>query len=212
MKKIKMFLTALLWIPAIFLVEIPLILLGLIVVPMLAYTKKWRAHSECDHDLAIPYAWKYKWAYIWGNDEDGILGPFYTPWPGTSLARWIAKAQKWGFKKRAVSWSAFRNPAANLRYTKWGVELDEDRILWYGNSMNPWEDFKYFGGNHWCLARQGAKSGLWIVCQVEEDKYFLLRIGWGVHPDIVRDKDRLQGVKMQIGLRKFSNSRSEFAA
>ena len=86
-------------------VSLVLTLIGLPVVGILAFTRSWTI-------VAGKPQWKggvFTW--IWGNLEDGIVGP------GMTLNRW-----------NAFYWAGIRNPCNNLRYAR-GVSK-VGRPLW----------------------------------------------------------------------------------
>jgi hypothetical protein len=102
MNKLPLF--ALTWI-GFLLLRTVVILLGLIIVPFMAffYDKTSRLETSKVNGRLIRN-WKYKFMYPWSNDEDGIeAGEELIGWPSTF---------------RIIYWSAIRNPANNLRFIR----------------------------------------------------------------------------------------------
>jgi hypothetical protein len=74
---------------------------GLPVCAYLAYT------HQATYDKATGrYHWP-AWAWIWDNDEDGVVPTWYR-----------AEHPDWSFEKAAFRWSALRNSVNNLRYVR----------------------------------------------------------------------------------------------
>lgn len=86
-----------------FLIKIPFSALGLFLVPLMAlfwrYTTKTEISVINGREILN---WKHKFMFIWGNNEDGIMG-----------AEEFKNSSNF---VRIVYWSAYRNPANNLRF------------------------------------------------------------------------------------------------
>jgi hypothetical protein len=77
------------------LVSLVLTVLGFFVIGFLAYFYAWQL-------VAGKFQWRGGlWTWLWGNEEDGIVGP------GMGLNRW-----------NSYYWSALRNPCNNLRFVR----------------------------------------------------------------------------------------------
>lgn len=215
MRRLRLILAALVWIPALILVEFPAWLGAQVIVRLLAFRwERWvkDVPSRADPSKVVR-TWRPRWLRIWGNDEDGVDGPYLiTPRTAPSLRRWIERMQGKSLRVRIVSWSANRNPAANLRFSRWGVYLEPERMEWIGNSRHPWQDYKADLGiegftplrTYWCWGRQGWRSGLWIIRTRRSDprRYFLIRVGWRIFPSPLREIDRWTGFALQAGPRR----------
>lgn len=86
-----------------FLIKIPFSAMGLFLVPLMAlfwrYTTKTEISVINGREILN---WKHKFMFIWGNNEDGIMG-----------AEEFKNSSNF---VRIVYWSAYRNPANNLRF------------------------------------------------------------------------------------------------
>lgn len=124
-------------------------------------------------------AWKPKWAWLWGNEEDGIGGP-----------QWWDDRVSGDLTKQVFLWSAWRNPVNNLRYVPvLHPKPDVKRIKWIGNSLDCHESLKArredglgYGKPFWLYAWQNAYAQFWIIWPLTKDRHFRLRIGWKVLP------------------------------
>lgn len=102
------------------LISIPTIILGWILIPPMALFNKYTTKTETSiingrHILN----WKYKFMYIWSNQEDGIMG-----------------AEEYKDKSnfiRIVYWSALRNPSNNLRFIPYlSVKIEPTKVKYIG--------------------------------------------------------------------------------
>lgn len=121
-----------------------LIVVGWIVIPIMAALKRYEYRQSEEYDYAI-LAWRDKWMYVWGNEEDGIDGsrgyqrdpysfqyygdvvPFpYGPQYDDTKSwyykqdPWLRRTWNWSLFRRIYWWSAWRNSVNNLRFlTRW---------------------------------------------------------------------------------------------
>ena len=91
-----------------------LTVVGVPVVAYLAYACRWELNVTAGR-----WDWAPRWAWVWGNDEDGSAGRGLVP-------------SSW----RAFKWSALRNPANNLRFIAGFSRPEGPYKVWY---------FKAFG-------------------------------------------------------------------
>lgn len=84
-----------------FALQIPLFILGLILIPIALWCDA--AHTV---DSLIHFTWKWMW--LWDNAEDGICPVWYERAHPT-----------WGPIRLAFTWSAIRNSVNNLQRVKW---------------------------------------------------------------------------------------------
>lgn len=171
------------WFILYFLVRLPLILLGFIVVPI-AY--KFR---EGNH---FP-----KWAWIWDNKEDGIFG-----------ATWFNKGVL-DFKT-CYRWSAVRNPANNMRFMKLITVLHSDvkRTKIYGDKEIPNPKLARERGRaiwHLTLVKPGLlwRFSYWYIKAKPDNKHFRIRFGWKCTPEWIEGENlneinKYSGVTFQL--------------
>ena len=94
------------WVLYYLVIELPLTVLGIPIVYKLAKDKAWYARPSKFYPGKTILAWKPSWAWLWGNEEDGVTG---AQW-------WHDKNPTWSETKLAFQWSALRNSVNNLRY------------------------------------------------------------------------------------------------
>lgn len=130
-------------------------LFGFPVVAYLCLRGRW--HIEANPLGKPRWQWDQRWAWPWGNLEDGI--DYDAVWP----RRWSA------FK-----WCAWRNKVSNLRFTRYlGFRIDPKRVHSIGNHPNL-----YLRGSGWHLTWHGIYSGYWIRWR----SGWQFRIGWTLVP------------------------------
>lgn len=133
-------------------------LLGLFIVAGLAYTQSWRAReSKAYPDKRIVKAWTPAWAWLWGNEEDGVTGALWF------RQREIGKSAA----HIAFLWSALRNSTNNLRFVpvlSLIVNPTKVRFVAWSN------------GENW-YAWQGLYSNLRL--QIGKYRFWL---GWKIKP------------------------------
>ena len=106
-----------LWFIVIQVIALALAIIGVPVVGVLAYFRLWIGMYV--YGMHVHSEWRGgRWTWLWGNDEDGVVGP---DWYNPLASRWLA------FK-----WSALRNPVNNLRFL----------VAWRGG---PWLQVRHSG-------------------------------------------------------------------
>lgn len=162
-----------LW-PLYIAVSLVLWIVGLPVVYVLARRRAWtyRPSQYFDHSV---FAWKYSWAWVYGNEEDGITGP-----------EWFAEQHRTqSFQRRIFLWSALRNPSNNLRFLKINPVIEPGKIYYYGNSNDPTEITDADGivkPFQWAFTWQGPYAGIVARWQIKPDRHAQVRIGWKFLP------------------------------
>lgn len=91
------------------------ILAGLVLIPLAVLLKAYENRESKIFKGKIIPAWKWKFMYPWGNEEDGIVaGLEYLDKP-----EWF----------RIIYWSARRNPANNLRFMPFfSCKIDKEKV------------------------------------------------------------------------------------
>jgi len=169
---IALLLAPLLW-PLVLALLIPLHILGWPVVGYLAYTYNWVPRVADDMSRVV-LSWSPRWAWLWGNQEDGVLGD--TLW-----------RRKWALRPRlgALLWSANRNPTNNFRFVPlFNPKPVPDRIRFWGNHIDPSrrEQGLHAGVIRWAFTWQGVYSGFVWRCQLTSTRHFQVRLGWKFLP------------------------------
>lgn len=134
---------------------LPLWVLGFPVCYVLARREMWSLQTSrfFKEDSGQPRKrpqWRPRWAWIWGNEEDGVAGP-----------RWhLQGAPSW---RRAFVWSAQRNPVNNARFVfPLGIRIEPRRIRFRSNCLYSPQDDWTGARALWSYTWQGLFSGLWI--------------------------------------------------
>jgi len=167
------------WLGYLAIMAAPLWLAGIPICYALARSGKYAERDSLYYGKRV-LAWTPRWAWIWGNEEDGVGG---TTW-------WDARV-KGAFSWREIFlWSALRNPANNLRFVPVLHPVPEPkRVRYAGNSIDPWDDLKALreegDGLHrpyWCYAWQGLFAGFYVIWPLTMTRHFRLRVGWKILP------------------------------
>lgn len=192
----------LLWVPYI-LLTFPLWIMGLFIVAFLLATGQYHTRPSRVYKGRKVTTWKPRWAWLWGQEEDGVFGPdSYRK----GQPQWL----------RAYVWAAIRNPVNNERFTPpLGFVVDPSKIKVYGNTVSsPYDDeaAEQVMRFRWSYVTHGWYSGLWIRIPVGK-KHINFRIGWKLLP---RDKEGVPdydyrkpgvgfGLQLQLRPSKFPN-------
>lgn len=136
--------------------------------------------------------------YIWGNKEDGYNGDklkWYSKYLGRSVTRWDAYV-----------WSAWRNPAYNLRHVPW-FSCDAQNITDIDFKGNTWHK-----GYQYSFDKKRKTVWYRFNCKSEDKKrngYFLLIplpffkisiyivLGWKIYPHLHLDPYWIERVKKE---------------
>lgn len=151
------------------------ILLGWILIPIAAaagaYDKQYDEHKADKGENPIVYFFTWKFMFPWDNWEDGIANDMYWKAPNLFL--------------QIVYWSAFRNPANNLRKVPGlSVHIEKEKVGFVGNLGSDYaltaydEDHLTFAYFCW----HGFYSNFRWQFRFF-GKIFRLWIGWKIYPE-----------------------------
>lgn len=162
-------------------------LLGMILVPIASLAGAWyeRPSQIPNYKSDNILAWKWKFMWPWGNEEDGVTG-----------AKWYRDLHSdWSPVKQAIMWSAFRNPFNNMRFVK---------------GLNPVITptmIQSVSGDSWDYTWQGVFSGFRWFPQFKGNTYRFW-LGWKLKPEDrfgLADTDfRKYGVGFAVQFKKVS--------
>ncbi|MCS4310266.1 hypothetical protein M2397_000541 [Pseudomonas sp. BIGb0381] len=120
-----------------------------------------------------------RWAWLFGNDYDGLQG---------DRRGWWAENTPFGWKVDSFMamwwWAAVRNPVNNMRFVKlWQAPIKGSTVTHIGDYTvrdHPGEAGWQFvttenGGKHW--------YGFYLVHQWSDTRAFVIRLGFKVQPD-----------------------------
>lgn len=157
-------------------IEIVTDLAGLLIIPVLLARKRfdvrfsdiWPKPVRISDELkgGLQCQWP-RWAWLWSNEEDGVLGPTW----------YHERHPTWSGNRIAFFWSALRNPSNNMRFIP---------------VINPVIEPKRIAFQEWHPALnvdviytwQGIFSGLWVTFPLR-GHIFRFWWGWKLHPEDV---------------------------
>ena len=119
-----------------------------------------------------------RWAWLWGNDYDGLLGDKRGWWAANTPFGWSADsfcAMYW--------WAAFRNPANNMRLLDtFSAPVIDSKISYRGRYTV--EDKPGMGGWQFVIVENDGKRryGFYLVRCWSEKRAFVVRLGFKVKP------------------------------
>lgn len=179
---------------ALLLIRVALIILGLGVVA-LAIPFRIPGVSASD---GRPIQNLPRWAWLFGNDYDGLLGDKRSWWAKNTpfglavdsyLAMWL--------------WAAFRNPVNNLRLVPGlSCPVSECTITYRGDYVV--EDKPHLGGWQFVIAtrlssrRTSHWYGLYLVHEWSPTRAFVLRVGYKIKPDHAGKDEPPKGMTFKI--------------
>jgi hypothetical protein len=180
---------------ALLLIRAALIILGLGVVALaIPFRVPGASASDGRPITNLP-----RWAWLFGNDYDGLLGDKRAWWAKNTpfglavdsyLAMWI--------------WAAWRNPVNNLRLVPGlSCPVSECAITYRGNYVV--EDKPNLGGWQFVTAasRTSRWYGLYVVHEWSPTRAFVLRIGYKIKPiHAVYANEPAKGMTFKINLWK----------
>lgn len=152
------------------LLSLPFYLLGYPICYLLAKREAW----EVTKIYPLTFQWKAKWAFLWGNANDGVVGPQW----------WYLEHTDWPAWKRAFMWSAVRNPINNFCLIPWlHPVIDPARVRFVGNSDDP--SLKSDVNRkpvEWSFTWQGLYAGVVWRKQLDATHHRQIRLGWKLLP------------------------------
>lgn|SRR3990167_8955588 len=172
------------------LARVVLILLGLIIVAAAIPGRSLsRSRSDGRPIINLP-----RWAWLWGNDYDGLLGDKRGWWVDNTPFGWKVNsfAAMWW-------WAAIRNPVNNLRLVSGGnCPVSECSISYAGDRVV--EDKPGMGGWQFVVAerRTSAWYGFYLVHEWSATRAFVLRIGFKIKPSHAVSAEPPKGMTFKI--------------
>jgi len=127
-----------------------MILLGWVLIPTAAALGAYEAYMGAD-GFGTPrtqYRFTWKLLYPFQNPEDGIANATYKEWDSMFM--------------KIVYWSAFRNPANNLRTMPFiSLKIDPKKIKWFGSHNIPSIYDMKPASEEWFICWHGFYSCWW---------------------------------------------------
>lgn len=175
---------------ALLAVRLLLILLGFFVVAAaIPFRKLQRSKSDGRSIINLP-----RWAWLWGNDYDGLLGDKRGWWVDNTPFGWRVNsfAAMWW-------WAAVRNPVNNLRLVA-GIScpVSECSISYAGDRTV--EDKPGRGGWQFVIAerRTSVWYGFYLVHEWSATRAFVIRVGYKIKPSHAGSSEPPKGVTFKL--------------
>lgn len=135
-----------------------------------------------------------RWAWLWGNDFDGLLG---------DKRGWWAENTPFGAPADSFLamywWAAIRNPANNMRFLDaFSAPVIGSKISYYGRYTV--EDKPGMGGWQFVTAEQGARRwyGFYLVHEWGKSRAFAVRLGFKIKPSHAGTYEPAKGLTFKV--------------
>ena len=135
-----------------------------------------------------------RWAWLFGNDYDGLLG---------DRRGWWAENTPFGAPADSFLamywWAAIRNPANNMRFLDaFSAPVIGSKISYYGRYTV--EDKPGMGGWQFVTAEQGARRwyGFYLVHEWGKSRAFVVRLGFKIEPSHAGTYEPAKGLTFKV--------------
>lgn len=135
-----------------------------------------------------------RWAWLWGNDFDGLLG---------DKRGWWAENTPFGAPADSFLamywWAAIRNPANNMRFLDaFSAPVIGSKISYYGRYTV--EDKPGMGGWQFVTAEHGARRwyGFYLVYEWGKSRAFVVRLGFKIKPSHAGTYEPAKGLTFKV--------------
>jgi hypothetical protein len=136
-----------------------------------------------------------RWAWLWGNDFDGVTGDKRGWWANNTPFGWDVNgfaAMYW--------WTAIRNPANNMRRVPlWSAPIIGSTITYKGNYYVA----DKLGGDGWQFVKLVDKTdrsyyGFYFTKQYSKTRMFVVRVGFKISPTHQGTQEQPKGMTTRI--------------
>lgn len=135
-----------------------------------------------------------RWAWLWGNDFDGLLGDKRGWWAANAPLGWAVDsfAAMWW-------WAAVRNPANNMRLLPAFSAPIVGSAIGYAGQYTV-EDKPGMGGWQFVWAEQDGRRwfGFYLVHEWSLTRAFVLRVGFKIKPSHAGTQEPAKGLTFKI--------------
>lgn len=148
-----------------------MILLGWILVPLAAACGAYEAYMAPHwyEGTRKQYRFTWKFMYPWDNKEDGIADTTYKQFDSMFM--------------KIVYWSAFRNPANNLRYVPGlSVKIKQEKVKYIGSKVEAVTDYDRNDKTFWYICWNGFYSNFRSHFKMFGGTWRFW-LGWKVYPE-----------------------------
>lgn len=134
------------------------------------------------------------WAWLWGNDHDGLLGDKRLWWANNTPLGWAVDsfmAMYW--------WAAIRNPANNMRQLDaFSAPVIDSQIKYLGRYTV--EDKPNLDGWQFVWAEQDVRRwyGFYLVHCWSDTRAFVIRLGFKIKPSHYLTAEPRKGLTFKI--------------
>lgn len=135
-----------------------------------------------------------RWAWLWGNDFDGLLGDKRGWWSANTPFGWAVDsfaAMYW--------WAAIRNPANNMRLLDaFSAPIIGSHIGYRGRYVV--EDKPGMGGWQFVWAEQGGRRwfGFYLVHEWGNARALVVRLGFKIKPEHAGKNEPRKGLTFKV--------------
>lgn len=139
-----------------------------------------------------------RWAWLWGNDFDGLLGDKRGRWADNTPRGWAVDsfmAMFW--------WAAIRNPANNMRFLDaFSAPIMDSKIGYWGRYTV--EDKPGLDGWQFVWAEQEGRRwyGFYAVLCWSTTRALVVRLGFKIKPEHAGKQEPRKGLTFKVNLYK----------
>jgi hypothetical protein len=144
-----------------------LMLIGLLIVASLAWQEDYATRLSTKYPTRSVLAWGPRWAWLWGNEQNGIDGAsgddLPSGWPHATWPKFL----------QILDWSAVRNSVGNARWVPFfGMAVDPAavRVCWASATPVPLASGYFLVRQGWQFQLRFTWWGGMRQC----------RVGWGI--------------------------------
>lgn len=201
---------------ALIIVRVPLIVLGLFVVAAAIPFRQFALSTEAAKDKNRRAIWNLpRWAWLWGNDFDGLLGDkrgwwdencdreaFFglLPYLRTFLRIPVLRSDHF---LAMWWWAAVRNPVNNLRFVP-GISCPVSECLITYKGSRVVEDKPKLSGWQFVKAERidgiSVWYGFYLVHAWSDTRAFVIRLGYKIKPDHIGRDEPQKGMTFKVNL------------
>ena len=178
------------WILFTFLINLPLIIIGWVLVPIAALCNAYESYQGFDGVGAPRVQYRFTWPFmwVWDNYEDGIANDTYVKFDSMFM--------------KIVYWSCLRNPVNNLRIVPYlSCKIEPKKVGFTGSYIGIGIEKYDTKIPNWFFTWHGLYTSFWWQFNLF-GKLRRLWIGWAIYPTdiygVTKYRERGAGFKTQF--------------